>query len=140
MRLLIKSLQKALKGAVDMSFNRVTVDGDTSTNDMVLLMANGKEKMMINENHPDFFIFQEALNQVCQDLAKDIARDGEGATKFINVVVQKQGTNRRLERWHSRLLSHPWLKPLSLEKIQIGDGLWQRLAGVVFQFNLKKLI
>jgi glutamate N-acetyltransferase/amino-acid N-acetyltransferase len=85
-----KSLQKALKGAVDMSFNRVTVDGDTSTNDMVLLMANGKRgKMMINENHPDFFIFQEALNQVCQDLAKDIARDGEGATKFINVVVQK---------------------------------------------------
>ncbi len=85
-----KSLQKALKSAVDASFNRVTVDGDTSTNDMVLLLANGKKgKTVMSEMHPDFFIFQEALNRVCQDLAKDIARDGEGATKFINVIVQK---------------------------------------------------
>ena len=85
-----RSLQKALKNAVDLSFNRVTVDGDTSTNDMVLLLANGKRgKGVINEKHPDFLIFQEALNRVCQDLAKDIARDGEGATKFINVIVQK---------------------------------------------------
>ena len=85
-----RSLQKALKNAVDLSFNRVTVDGDTSTNDMVLLLANGKRgKGVINEKHPDFLIFQEALNRVCRDLAKDIARDGEGATKFINVIVQK---------------------------------------------------
>lgn len=85
-----RSLQKALKNAVDLSFNRVTVDSDTSTNDMVLLLANGKRgKGVINEKHPVFLIFQEALNRVCRDLAKDIARDGEGATKFINVIVQK---------------------------------------------------
>ena len=83
------SLQKALKNAVDVSFNRVTVDGDTSTNDMVLLLANGRRgENMIDENHPEFFIFQKALNHVCQRLAQDIARDGEGATKFINVIVQ----------------------------------------------------
>ncbi len=83
------SLQKALKTAVDVSFNRVTVDGDTSTNDMVLLMANGKcGKTRIDENHPDFPRFQAALTFVCQELAKDIARDGEGATKFINIMVR----------------------------------------------------
>jgi len=87
------SLQRALKSAVDISFNRVTVDGDTSTNDMVLLLANGRRgKRVIDEKHPDFIIFQQALNQVCQDLAQDIARDGEGATKFINLIVQ--GANK----------------------------------------------
>jgi len=87
------SLQRALKSAVDISFNRVTVDGDTSTNDMVLLLANGRRgKRVIDEKHPDFIIFQQALNQVCQNLAQDIARDGEGATKFINLIVQ--GANK----------------------------------------------
>ncbi len=73
-------LQKALKKAVDKSFNMVVIDGDISTNDMVVLMANGKSGR-IDEN------FQEALDYLCANLAKMIAKDGEGATKFMEVEI-----------------------------------------------------
>lgn len=74
-------LKKALKKAVDISFNMVSIDGDTSPNDMVLLMANG-----LAGSVPDD-AFQQGLEQVCIYLAKSIARDGEGATKLIEVTV-----------------------------------------------------
>jgi glutamate N-acetyltransferase / amino-acid N-acetyltransferase len=76
-----KELQKALKEAVDQSFNMVVVDGDESTNDMVVIMANGKSGK-IDAN------FQKALNLLCTELAKMMARDGEGATKFMEVEVK----------------------------------------------------
>jgi glutamate N-acetyltransferase/amino-acid N-acetyltransferase len=75
-----KSLYKCLKTAVDDSFNMLVVDGDTSTNDMVLLTATGKKR--ISEDK-----FQEGLTFLCTELAKMIARDGEGATKFIEVHI-----------------------------------------------------
>jgi glutamate N-acetyltransferase/amino-acid N-acetyltransferase len=74
-------LKKALKEAVDASFNMVSIDGDTSPNDMVLLMANG----LVGDVPPD--AFQQALEQVCTYLAKSVAGDGEGATKLIEVTV-----------------------------------------------------
>ena len=74
-------LKKALKKAVDVSFNMVSIDGDTSPNDMVLLMANG-----LAGSVPDD-AFQQGLEQVCIYLAKSIAGDGEGATKLIEVTV-----------------------------------------------------
>ena len=74
-------LQEMLKIAVDRSFNVTVVDGDTSTNDMVLLVATGKKKV-------DRGIFQKGLNEVCINLAKMIARDGEGASKLIEVYVK----------------------------------------------------
>ncbi|MGZ5521212.1 MAG: bifunctional ornithine acetyltransferase/N-acetylglutamate synthase [Halobacteriota archaeon] len=75
-------LQKCLKQAVDISFNMVVVDGDTSTNDSVLLIATGKSPKTIEISK-----FQGALNYVCIALAKMIARDGEGATKMMEVTV-----------------------------------------------------
>ncbi|MDI6889235.1 MAG: bifunctional ornithine acetyltransferase/N-acetylglutamate synthase [Methanocellales archaeon] len=75
-----ESLYKCLKRAVDNSFNMLVVDGDTSTNDMVLLTATGKKK--ISEGK-----FQEGLTFLCTELAKMIAKDGEGATKFIEVHI-----------------------------------------------------
>lgn len=75
-------LQKCLKQAVDISFNMVVVDGDTSTNDSVLLIATGKSPKTIEISK-----FQDALNYVCIALAKMIARDGEGATKMMEVTV-----------------------------------------------------
>ncbi|MCQ2560214.1 MAG: bifunctional glutamate N-acetyltransferase/amino-acid acetyltransferase ArgJ [Clostridia bacterium] len=82
-------LQKALKTAVDLSFNMISVDGDTSTNDMVLLLANGlAQNPLISENSPQAASFQQALNQVCLTLAKAIAADGEGATKLIEVTAE----------------------------------------------------
>jgi len=74
-------LKKALKQAVDASFNMISIDGDTSPNDMVLFMANG-----IAGNAPPE-AFQKALEQVCIYLAKCIARDGEGARKLIEVTI-----------------------------------------------------
>lgn len=81
-------LQKALKICTDRSFNRITVDGDTSTNDMVVVLANGKagNELIASENM-DYHRFVDALQYVCIELAKMIARDGEGATKFIEVQV-----------------------------------------------------
>jgi len=81
-------LKSALKKAVDISFNMISIDGDTSPNDMVLIMANGlaaSEPVSPGSDRGD--AFQQALEQVCIYLAKCIARDGEGATKLIEVTV-----------------------------------------------------
>lgn len=80
-------LQEALNKAVDMSFNMITVDGDTSPSDMVAVLANGLAgNKVINKRNGKRF--QEALNEVCLYLAKNVARDGEGATKLIEVIVE----------------------------------------------------
>jgi glutamate N-acetyltransferase/amino-acid N-acetyltransferase len=78
----------ALKDVTNKTFNMITVDGDTSTNDMVLVMANGlAENEMLTKDHPDWTLFVDGLKIVCESLAKKIARDGEGATKLIEVQV-----------------------------------------------------
>jgi glutamate N-acetyltransferase / amino-acid N-acetyltransferase len=76
-------LQHCLKQATDKSFNMVVVDGDTSTNDSVLLVATGESRAPI-----EIQAFQEALDFVCVELAKMIARDGEGASKMMEVTVK----------------------------------------------------
>lgn len=82
-------LHKALKESVHVSFNMVTVDGDTSTNDMVLVLANGAaENPLITEDGDDYKTFAAALKELCVDLAKQIAHDGEGASKFLEVQVK----------------------------------------------------
>ena len=79
-------LEKALREAVDVSFNMVTVDGDTSPNDMVLILANGMAGSII-EGTADAEDFQAGLTEVCTYLARRIASDGEGATRLIEVTV-----------------------------------------------------
>lgn len=81
-------LQQALRQITERTFNRITVDGDTSTNDMVLVMANGLAgNQPLDETDKDWDAFVDALHHVCLYLAKAIARDGEGATKLIEVTV-----------------------------------------------------
>jgi glutamate N-acetyltransferase/amino-acid N-acetyltransferase len=83
-----KALQAALQEAVANSFNRITVDGDMSTNDTVLVLANGlagHRKLGIRD--PEIRLFQAALNHVCLELAKMIVRDGEGVSRFVTVRV-----------------------------------------------------
>lgn len=83
-----QALQAALKQAVDHSFNMITVDGDTSTNDMVLALANGQaSNPEILPDTDDYRLFYGGLLEVCSNLAKMIARDGEGATRLIEVTV-----------------------------------------------------
>lgn len=82
-------LDQLLKSTTNKTFNMITVDGDTSTNDMVLVMANGLAgNNSLTPTHPDWQVFQLAFEYVCQELAKKIARDGEGATKLIEINVE----------------------------------------------------
>jgi len=83
-----KASQVALRDAVAQSFNRITVDGDMSTNDTVLLLANGLAgNRIFGVRSPQFGIFQAALNHVCLELAKMIVRDGEGVHRIVTVRV-----------------------------------------------------
>jgi glutamate N-acetyltransferase/amino-acid N-acetyltransferase len=79
-------LQELLHGAVARSFNCISVDGDTSTNDTVLLMANGASGVAL-EDEVSLALFTEGLEYVCAELAKMVVRDGEGASKFVEIQV-----------------------------------------------------
>jgi glutamate N-acetyltransferase/amino-acid N-acetyltransferase len=81
-------LDKALRRAVKRSFNRLTVDGDMSTNDMALIMANGEAgNEPIESEGPEWEAFALALEEICAALARAMARDGEGATRLVTVTV-----------------------------------------------------
>ncbi|MFH1201921.1 MAG: bifunctional glutamate N-acetyltransferase/amino-acid acetyltransferase ArgJ [Candidatus Omnitrophota bacterium] len=95
----ILTLNTALVNAVDKSFNSISVDGCTSTNDTVLILANGQaENKIIKKDTRDFKVFSEALNFVCLELAKKIVKDAEGATKFIQIEINGASTEREAKR------------------------------------------
>lgn len=82
-------LQKAVSGCVEKSFNMISVDGDMSTNDMVIVLANGEaNNAKITEENADYQIFFDKLMMLCTELAKQIASDGEGASKFLTINVK----------------------------------------------------
>jgi glutamate N-acetyltransferase/amino-acid N-acetyltransferase len=82
-------LDRALRRAVKRSFNRVTIDGDTSTNDMILVMANGRAgNTPIRAEGADYAAFAAGLESLCITLARSVARDGEGASKLVTVKVR----------------------------------------------------
>jgi glutamate N-acetyltransferase / amino-acid N-acetyltransferase len=84
-----KCLQEVLRKATERTFNRVTVDGDTSPSDVAILLANGaagNERLTLASR--EYPAFAEAVEQVARSLAKEIARDGEGATRLVEVVVE----------------------------------------------------
>lgn len=83
-------LQKSLTEAINLSFNMISVDGDSSTNDMASVLANGlaENPLIDSMDSADYATFTAALTEVCIFLAQQIVRDGEGATKFLEVTVQ----------------------------------------------------
>jgi glutamate N-acetyltransferase/amino-acid N-acetyltransferase len=97
-------LKECLKKAVDVSFHCLSVDGDTSTNDSVFLLANGMSEMA---NIPSF---QQALNEACVDLAKMIAKDGEGATKLILIKVRGSKSKEEAREVGRRIAVSPLVK------------------------------
>ncbi len=118
------ALQKALKIAVDQSFNAISVDGDTSTNDTVLLLASGKAD---NAPKSDLSEFQRALDKVCRDLSWMIVRDGEGATRVMEVQV----TGARSEK-DAKLAAHAVAtSPLVKTALHGGDPNWGRIVAAV---------
>jgi glutamate N-acetyltransferase/amino-acid N-acetyltransferase len=82
-------LQRMLTNAAETSYNRITIDGEMSTNDTVLLLANGKaDHPALNRIDRDAQIFQSMLSRVCRSLAESVVKDGEGATKFVEILVR----------------------------------------------------
>jgi len=99
------ALQKALKIAVDQSFNAISVDGDTSTNDTVLVLASGKLG-----STGDLADFQRALNDVCRELAWMIVRDGEGATRVMELEVRGARSDRDARAAANAVATSPLVK------------------------------
>ena len=92
-------LAEALHEIVPRTFNRVTVDGDTSTNDMCVVLANGMAgNSQIEWKDDDFSIFAKALRQVCEQMARSIAADGEGASRLVTCTVRKARSEESAER------------------------------------------
>jgi glutamate N-acetyltransferase/amino-acid N-acetyltransferase len=103
--------QVALRWAVNDSFNMISVDSDTSTNDTVLLLANGLAgNEPLQAGTPEAALFQDSLSQVCLYLAKCIARDGEGATKFFEVKIEGAVTLREARLAARTIVSSPLVK------------------------------
>ncbi|MCB0211633.1 MAG: bifunctional glutamate N-acetyltransferase/amino-acid acetyltransferase ArgJ [Anaerolineae bacterium] len=104
-------LKEALKKAVARTFHRLTVDSDTSTNDTVLLMASGQAgHNTIELKSPEFETFVTALTQLCTQLAKAIARDGEGATKLVEVIVRRAVSEAEAETAAKTIATSPLVK------------------------------
>ncbi len=117
-------LQSALKEAADVSFNMVSIDGDTSTNDTLLLLASGMAgNGVIFSGTAEAAVFQQALDGLCINLAKAIARDGEGATKLFEITVQGA-----LDRAAARQLARTVVSsPLVKTAIYGNDPNWGRI-------------
>ncbi len=82
-------LQEMLREAAEVSYNRITIDGETSTNDTVLLLANGKAgHPILHRMDREAMIFQRKLFEICQRLAEQVVKDGEGATKLVEIVIR----------------------------------------------------
>jgi len=83
-----KDLDTLMRQVADQSFNCITIDGDTSTNDSFIVMASAASQVYIAPSQPEYATFVQALTEVAQELAQLIVRDGEGATKFISIAVE----------------------------------------------------
>ncbi|MBU5434947.1 bifunctional ornithine acetyltransferase/N-acetylglutamate synthase [Pseudoflavonifractor sp. MSJ-37] len=104
-------LADALHETVPKTFNRVTVDGDTSTNDMCVVLANGMaENALIEWKDDDYTVFQKALRHVCEELARAIAGDGEGASRLITCTVRDARSEESAERLAKSVVGSPLVK------------------------------
>lgn len=123
-----EALKRSLASSVTESFNRITVDGDMSTNDMLMALANGKaENQKIEYKGYGYAKFSEALEFVCLELAHSIVEDGEGATKFVEVQVEGANSEGDADRVARRLANSPLVKTALFGC----DPNWGRIAAAV---------
>jgi glutamate N-acetyltransferase / amino-acid N-acetyltransferase len=126
-------LDRALRAAVHETFNAITVDGECSTNDTVLLLANGASGKRVDESQ--YGVFADGLRSVCLELALGIVRGGEGATKLVTVTVTGAASAEDARRAAKAIANSPLVKTA----IHGGDPNWGRLiavagrAGVAFE-------
>ncbi len=126
-------LQNCLNQAVEQSFNRITVDGDTSTNDSCILIATGSGQQIIdNIEHTNYQQFCQAVTDVCTQLALAIVHDGEGATKFITISVEQGNSSQEcLEVAYT--IAH---SPLVKTAFFASDANWGRILAAVGRANI----
>lgn len=119
-------LERALHHAVEYSFNCVTVDGDTSTNDTVIALANGAaENPKILNQDRQYHLFTEALSELCLELAKMVAKDGEGATCLVEIDVRNASDEHAARKVASTIATSPLVKTAIFGR----DANWGRIIG-----------
>ena len=129
-------LDTMLRCAVNASFNRITVDGDTSTNDAVTLTATGQSDFRISTLSSDEAIaFQSALTELATALAQDIVRDGEGATKFVEITVLGAASEVEADQV-ARTVAH---SPLVKTALFASDPNWGRILAAVGRAGVEAL-
>ena len=131
-----QQLQEMLNGVVDQSFNRITVDGDTSTNDCCVLVATGKSG--VNLSDADLAVtscFEAALQELVKELAKDIIRDAEGAKKFVTVDIQGGADMGECLKVAYAIAESPLVKTA----LSASDPNWGRILAAVGRAGLHEL-
>ncbi|MFG1497681.1 bifunctional glutamate N-acetyltransferase/amino-acid acetyltransferase ArgJ [Saccharospirillum sp. HFRX-1] len=130
-------LDSLLRQATDASFNRITVDSDTSTNDACMLVATGRSQAgeIDSAEHPHYQSFLDALTQLMRGLAHEIVRDGEGATKFVEVAVEQAGSvDEALAVAYT--IAH---SPLVKTALTASDANWGRILAAVGRSGVEGL-
>jgi len=120
------ALKKLLTHAVDLSFNRITIDGDTSTNDTVLVLANGQSGLSIKDA-PVKAAFQNALEVMLVDLAKMVVKDGEGVTKLVEIKVMGAATDADAKKMADTVAHSNLVKTAFFGE----DANWGRIIGAL---------
>ncbi len=129
-------LQSALEGSVRDSFNAITVDGDTSTNDACILAATGASGVDIDAGDASALAaFESAVAEVCMELASDIVRDGEGATKLVTIVIES-ARDRDEARRVGYTIAH---SPLVKTALFAADPNWGRILAAVGRAGIDDL-
>jgi glutamate N-acetyltransferase/amino-acid N-acetyltransferase len=129
-------LQQSLAAAADASFNRISIDGDTSTNDACVLLASGQSGVAVDAAHPDHLArFNQALREVLAELAQAIVRDGEGATKFITIDVE-QGASEADCLEVAQTIAH---SPLVKTAFFASDPNWGRILAAIGRARIPRL-
>jgi glutamate N-acetyltransferase / amino-acid N-acetyltransferase len=123
-------LKKALKKSVDKTLNMISVDGDMSPSDTVLLMANGlAQNEPIKAGSPQAKVFQQALDQICTFFARALARDGEGATRLIEATVNGAASLKQAKAAAKQIIGSSLVKTA----VHGGDPNWGRIVAAVAQ-------
>lgn len=129
-------LQSCLSDAVESSFNRITVDGDTSTNDACVLMASGCSLAPeIKQGSGNYSIFADAIMSVCKQLAELIVRDGEGATKLMRIMVEQALTDEEAVRVGKTIAHSPLVKTAFFAS----DPNWGRILAAVGRAGVENM-
>jgi glutamate N-acetyltransferase/amino-acid N-acetyltransferase len=130
-------LQDCLVVAVEQSFNRITVDGDTSTNDACVLMASGCSSVPeIKQNTENYRIFADAIMSVSKQLAEAIVRDGEGATKLMRIVVEQAESDEEAVRVGKTIAHSPLVKTAFFAS----DPNWGRILAAVGRAGVENMV